>query len=494
MAQSRELQLLLTMKDNASANLKTLSSKLDGLGQTASSVGKKMSVFVTGPLVALGGFAIKSGAELESLQISFGNLTKQVGIDTDKLMKAMRETSKGTISDTNLILSANKAMSLGVGSSIEDINTLMEIARVKGRNMGLTMEQAFNDIVTGIGRGSPMILDNLGIVIKVGEANETYAKSIGKVVTELTAEEQKLALRNAVLRSGTKDLEVAGDMTLSNAERMQQFTATISNLKSEIGQQLIPILIPLLEKATSLLTKFGELDERTKKVIVIIGILIATIGPLLTLFPAIVMAIQALGVALTFLASNPIMIVMIGALTALVFFLNLIRENWWAVETTVKVVVDKLKASILNLKESWELIFGALKEIVFSVFVAKKEKIEAVTSFITRQVDRIRSAVSAVSGFVGSVGSSIGGVFSGGKATGGSVSSNKSYLVGEKGPELFSPGTNGSITPNNRLGGMSFNITITGNNINNDLDVSNIARQVSDSIMKRINFNQKLAY
>ena len=30
---------------------------------------------------------------------------------------------------------------------------------------------------------------------------------------------------------------------------------------------------------------------------------------------------------------------------------------------------------------------------------------------------------------------------------------SQAYIVGERGPELFVPSTNGSITPNNRLGG-----------------------------------------
>lgn len=41
----------------------------------------------------------------------------------------------------------------------------------------------------------------------------------------------------------------------------------------------------------------------------------------------------------------------------------------------------------------------------------------------------------------------------GGKAAGGPVSGGTTYLVGEKGPELFTPGTSGSITPNDALGG-----------------------------------------
>lgn len=39
-----------------------------------------------------------------------------------------------------------------------------------------------------------------------------------------------------------------------------------------------------------------------------------------------------------------------------------------------------------------------------------------------------------------------------GKAMGGPVSANTPYIVGERGPELFVPGTSGGIVPNNKLG------------------------------------------
>lgn len=44
--------------------------------------------------------------------------------------------------------------------------------------------------------------------------------------------------------------------------------------------------------------------------------------------------------------------------------------------------------------------------------------------------------------------------FGGGKASGGPVSAGTTYLVGEKGPELFTPSGGGSITPNGAYGGM----------------------------------------
>jgi hypothetical protein len=50
--------------------------------------------------------------------------------------------------------------------------------------------------------------------------------------------------------------------------------------------------------------------------------------------------------------------------------------------------------------------------------------------------------------------------FGGGMASGGRVSGGTSYLVGEKGPELFTPGASGTITPNHAMGGGASNIVV----------------------------------
>jgi hypothetical protein len=67
------------------------------------------------------------------------------------------------------------------------------------------------------------------------------------------------------------------------------------------------------------------------------------------------------------------------------------------------------------------------------------------------------SASNGKSGFLSAAGNFLSSLFSGesidGKAGGGPVSAGRTYLVGERGMELFRPNTNGSIVPNNRLGG-----------------------------------------
>lgn len=52
------------------------------------------------------------------------------------------------------------------------------------------------------------------------------------------------------------------------------------------------------------------------------------------------------------------------------------------------------------------------------------------------------------------------GLFGGHHAGGGSVDPGHAYIVGEKGPELFSPGSHGTITPNHQLGGTNHFYTI----------------------------------
>ena len=47
-----------------------------------------------------------------------------------------------------------------------------------------------------------------------------------------------------------------------------------------------------------------------------------------------------------------------------------------------------------------------------------------------------------------------------GLAVGGPASAGRPYIVGERGPELFVPGSNGNVVPNNAMGGNTYAITV----------------------------------
>ena len=65
-----------------------------------------------------------------------------------------------------------------------------------------------------------------------------------------------------------------------------------------------------------------------------------------------------------------------------------------------------------------------------------------------------------VASFLGGLPGGIGKFFSGERANGGPVMSGRSYLVGERGPEVFTPSTAGMISPNSSLGGGPTNIVV----------------------------------
>jgi hypothetical protein len=73
-------------------------------------------------------------------------------------------------------------------------------------------------------------------------------------------------------------------------------------------------------------------------------------------------------------------------------------------------------------------------------------------------------------GGLGGEGSFFSKLFGGGKAAGGTVKGGKSYLVGERGPELFTPGRTGSIAPNSSMGGANVivNVDASGTNAQGD--------------------------
>ena len=80
----------------------------------------------------------------------------------------------------------------------------------------------------------------------------------------------------------------------------------------------------------------------------------------------------------------------------------------------------------------------------------------------------LKSLFSGLSIGGGGGGGFLSSLFGGFRADGGPVSAAKSYIVGERGPELFTPGRSGSIIPNHALSGAShgqarsIHVTVSG--------------------------------
>ena len=80
--------------------------------------------------------------------------------------------------------------------------------------------------------------------------------------------------------------------------------------------------------------------------------------------------------------------------------------------------------------------------------------------------------------------------FGGPLASGGMAKGGKSYLVGERGPELFTPGVSGMVTPNHGLGGSTtvvVNVDASGSSVQGDEDDSReLGRLISVAVQSEL--------
>lgn len=248
MANDTKLNLLLEARNNASPKIQEVQSSIGGLDKAAGvatkGVSGLMGAFAIGGIsafVGMAGSAIvemsRIAAQAGTVETAFRGMEWASGESADGILSAMRRASGGTVTDTDLMLSANRAMMLGVASNTSEIIALMNVAATRGRAMGLSMSQAFNDIVTGLGRGSAMILDNLGIVVDTAQANAEYASQLGKTVSALSEAEKKQALVNSVMQEAAGIAPPDWSTAASDFARME---SSIANAKGALGEMFSP--------------------------------------------------------------------------------------------------------------------------------------------------------------------------------------------------------------------------------------------------------------
>lgn len=177
----------------------------------------------------------KRGIELAPVVTSFQRLAGSIGQSGDEMLRVTRTASKGLISDLDLMASANKAMLLGLPVTAQSMGLMAQTAVTLGKAMKQGPVQSFDDLITALGRSSPMILDNLGLSVKVGEANDKYAASIGKTAEQLTDAEKKLAFYNAAMDAAKQKVTELGGIQLTLADRVQQVRTSFTNLTDALG-------------------------------------------------------------------------------------------------------------------------------------------------------------------------------------------------------------------------------------------------------------------
>ena len=155
----------------------------------------------------------------EGIQIAFARLGR------GDLLDGLREATHGTVSDLELMKAAVKFQDFKL--PLEELGTMLAFAQQKAKDTGQSVDYMVDSIVTGLGRKSLMILDNLGLSAAQVRERMKETGDMTKAVGDIIREEMKKAgdyvetasdratkanveLENAMLELGTAMRETFG--------------------------------------------------------------------------------------------------------------------------------------------------------------------------------------------------------------------------------------------------------------------------------------------
>lgn len=189
----------------------------------------------------------QQGASFALLENEFTKLTNAAGENSRVVLEGLEKASQSSIAQRDLFLAANKANLLGVADTQQELSQLLEIAVARGDKLGVSTTQAFDNIVTGLGRQSALILDNLGILINLEKSTKDYATTLGKTVSQLSEQEKKQALVNAVIADSQYLLKDGISVQSQNQNKVESLSASWKNFTDVLSAQTVPVLAEVSE-------------------------------------------------------------------------------------------------------------------------------------------------------------------------------------------------------------------------------------------------------
>jgi phage-related minor tail protein len=134
----------------------------------------------------------------------------------------------------------------------------------------------------------------------------------------------------------------------------------LNNLKIvaiELGDTLVPFVEKFSAALESVTQKFQALSPEQKDMIVKVGLIVAAVGPALIIFGTLIAslaniakAIKIVGIALQFLALNPVGAVIMG-IAALIALIVIIVKNWDDIKVAASNAWTKIKEIVGNAKD-----------------------------------------------------------------------------------------------------------------------------------------------
>lgn len=160
---------------------------------------------------------LEMAEQADGVTRAFNNLNQEGLLDN------LRKATKGTVNDVQLMTAAVQANDFRI--PLEDLGKYLEFAQLKAQQTGQSVDYMTNSIVTGLGRKSPLILDNLGIsAAEISEKTKQtgdFMKAVAEIVDTQLAE--------------------AGETYISAADRAARKTVELQNAQKALGDEILPL-------------------------------------------------------------------------------------------------------------------------------------------------------------------------------------------------------------------------------------------------------------
>ena len=331
------------------------------------SVGREMSMSLTAPLALIGGFAIKSAADFESLKTS---LVTSLGGSKDAASAAFKEIEKFASSTPFQMEEVTgafiKLKNMGLDPSMSALESYGNTASSMGKSLNDMVEAVADAAVGEFER-----LKEFGIKAKSQGDNVSFTFKGVTTTVKKNSEEIEQYLQNI------GNTEFAGGIEAQS----KTFNGTISTLSDNVSMAAASfgdLMLPALQNVSVALQSTAEfirnLNPETKSVIITTLALTAAIGPL-------IYAVGALSAALAFLAASPITAILIG-IGAAVVALNIAAAQTNQIFGKVQITIDVMKES-----------YKKLGDQIAEIDKLKKQGVNASRDEITLRIASTRAII-----------------------------------------------------------------------------------------------------
>jgi phage-related protein len=471
MAGSRTLKLsILADVDDLRNKLGTASKETEGFGSKVGDFGKKAGIALGVAAAAAAAYAttllvdgVKSAIEDEAAQAKLAGTLERVAGASKETVKAVEDYITKTALATGVADDKLRPAFDRLVRSTGDVKDAQD-----GMNLALDISQATGKDLTTVSAALGKAFDgNVTSLAKITggfEASELKGKTLADLMPTLTerfggaAQEQAETFAGKMARLGVafdEAKETAGSFILDGITPIitafvDQGIPAIQQFAEEIG----PKLKPIIEGVSNFVKEF--------------------------LLPAVKDFYEFLYLKLIPFLVNVFKPIFEGLKTAFNTVKNAIddnREGFDKLKPVIKAVAEFIRDKVAP------ILSGAFKkalETIGTILGGLIDGFGSLAGFIGDAYNALKRFVDLIKNnpVVKGISNVVSGIFGGGRAEGGAVKAGTSYVVGERGAEMFVPKTDGVIIPNNKMGGG--NVTNLNINVTGALDKEGVARQIVD--------------